>query len=120
MDSSFNAASSSAATSQGSAAANAATASATQMARCGSCGNVRQVVPVTYNHNIGMLVLRRTVTLKGFLCKSCVHKHFWEYAWKNVILGPWGFISLIAAPIYLLMNVYAYLVALHKLRGAVE
>lgn len=88
--------------------------------RCQICGNMRHTKPVTYYRNVGMLVVRRTYTVKGELCRTCIHKYFWQFAWKNILFGPWGMISLIMAPIYLIQNTWQYLAALYKLRDVPE
>lgn len=88
--------------------------------RCQICGNMRHTKAVTYYRNVGMLVMRRTYTVKGELCRPCIHKYFWEFAWKNLLMGPWGMISLIMMPIYLIQNACQYLVALYKLRDIPE
>ena len=87
---------------------------------CQFCGNMRQTTPVTFHRNIGMLVARQTKSLKGNLCKTCVKKSFWDFTAKNLLLGPWGMISIIVTPIYLVTNTVSYVSALQKLSGAVE
>jgi hypothetical protein len=42
---------------------------------------------------------------------------FWQFTGKNILLGPWGIISLVVTPFYLLQNTGVYLKALYKLRG---
>ena len=91
-----------------------------QMQRCQSCGNLRAIAPITLRRNVGMLFARQTHTLKGNMCKTCINKQFWIFQGKNLAFGPWGMISLIATPIYFFTNLYAFAVARHKLRGAVE
>jgi len=88
--------------------------------RCQVCGNMRQTALVKFQHNIGMVIVRQTRTIQGYMCKTCVGKKFWEYTGKNLLLGPWGLISLILTPIYLIMNVVAYVSAARQLSGAVE
>jgi hypothetical protein len=90
------------------------------MGRCQLCGTVRQTSPVEYTRNIGMLVVRQTRKISANMCKSCVHKNYWDFTAKNLLLGPWGTISLFLTPIYLVTNTVSYVSALHKLRGAVE
>jgi hypothetical protein len=90
------------------------------MGHCQSCKNMRQLQSVTYFRNVGMLVARRTVTVKGDLCRSCIHRLYWQFAGKNVLLGPWGMISLLITPVYLIQNTWTYSRALYKLRNAVE
>jgi hypothetical protein len=54
------------------------------------------------------------------MCKTCVGKKFWDFTLKNIVFGPWGVISLIVTPIYLVTNTVSYISALNKLRGAIE
>lgn len=102
--------------------ANAAMAAnqAGAVGRCQLCGNMRQTALVQFQRNIGMLVLRQTRTIQGYLCKTCVGKTFWKFEGLNLLLGPWGVISLIMTPIYLITNIVAYVGASKKLSGAVE
>jgi hypothetical protein len=88
--------------------------------QCQFCGSMRQTAPVAFHRNIGMLVARQTKSLKGNLCKTCVKKNYWDFTAKNLLLGPWGMISLIITPIYLVTNTVSYVSALQKLSGAVE
>ena len=90
------------------------------MGPCQGCRNMRQLQLVTYFRNVGMLFVRRTITIRGNFCRECIHKRFWEFAGKNVLLGPWGMISLVVTPLYLIQNTWTYGRALYKLRGAVE
>lgn len=90
------------------------------MRHCQICGSMRSTRRVEFRRNTGMLFARRTTILRGSICKSCVHKQFWSYQGKNLLLGPWGTISLIVTPVYFLMNSYQYAAALYHLRGAVE
>ncbi len=90
------------------------------MGHCQTCGSMRQTSPVSFTRNVGMLFVRQTKTLKGNLCKSCVNRNFWDFTAKNLLFGPWGTISMIVTPIYLVTNIVSYVSALHKLRGAIE
>jgi hypothetical protein len=90
------------------------------MGRCQVCGNMRATQNVTYHRNVGMLIMRRTIKIQGDMCKTCVNKLYWEFLGKNLLLGPWGVISLIVTPIYIIMNTVSYLGALYKLRDAPE
>lgn len=87
---------------------------------CQVCGNMRHTRSVAFYRNVGMLLMRRTYTVKGELCRPCIHKYFWEFTGKNILLGPWGTISLIVTPIYLVQNTGQYLTALYKLRDVPE
>src|SRR5579862_9611610 len=86
---------------------------------CQSCGMMRATKLVTFRRNVGMLFLRRTYKINGYLCKGCVNKYFWSFQGKNLVLGPWGTISLFVMPTYLIMNSVAYGGALIKLRESV-
>lgn len=88
--------------------------------KCQLCGNMRETSPITFHRNIGMLVARQTRRLQGNLCKTCIGKQFWDFTVKNILLGPWGVISLIVTPIYLVTNTIAYISARQKLRNAIE
>ena len=84
------------------------------------CRSMRQTARVKYEQNIGMLILRQTRRLEANLCKTCANKEFWNFQGMNLLLGPWGMISLIITPIYLVTNTVSYLAAQRELKGAVE
>jgi hypothetical protein len=88
--------------------------------RCQLCGSMRQTARVKFERNIGMLVLRQTRRLEAQMCKTCVDKQFWDFQAKNLLFGPWGMISLILTPIYLVANTVAYTSAKRTLSSAVE
>ena len=90
------------------------------MAQCQLCGSMRQTAPVKFERNIGMLVLRQTRRLQARVCKTCLDKTFWNFQGLNLLLGPWGVISLIMTPIFLVTNTVSYSSARRKLAGAVE
>lgn len=90
------------------------------MGRCQVCGQTRSITPAKFDRNIGMLVLRQTRSIQGNMCKSCLGNKFWEYTGLNLLLGPWGMISLVVTPIYLITNVVMYFSASRRLSGAVE
>src|SRR5271170_5633931 len=50
--------------------------------------------------------------IAGNLCKSCIHKHFWEYTGTTFFLGWWGTISLFVTPFFILNNVGRYVFCL--------
>jgi hypothetical protein len=90
------------------------------MGRCQVCGNMRQTSAVKFHHNIGMVVLRQTRSIQGNMCKACMRSKYWEYMGKNLLLGPWGVISVIVTPIYMVTNTVTYVSGARKLSGAVE
>ena len=92
----------------------------TAIGQCQLCRGMRQTAPVTFHRNVGMLVARQNIVLKAALCKTCLKSKFWEFQGKGLLLGPWGMISLVVTPIYLITNTVAYASASQKLRNAVE
>jgi hypothetical protein len=79
---------------------------------CQACGIEAPTRHVEFLQNIGMLVMRTHRKIKGNLCKNCVHKYFWRMTGTTLVLGPWGTISLIVAPCFIINNVVRYLGAL--------
>jgi hypothetical protein len=76
---------------------------------CQVCG---AHAPTKYNEfdaNIGMLFARRHLSVKARMCRNCTDRFFWKFTFTNIILGPWGAISLIVAPVFLIMNTTKYL-----------
>jgi len=90
------------------------------LGNCQVCGNMRMIKYVVFRRNVGMLFERQTYSLQAALCRSCMHTSFWEYTYKNLLLGWWGMISALITPIYFLFNLVVYTTALYKLRNAVE
>lgn len=86
------------------------------LTRCQLCSQIRATKNVSLYRNVGMLFARRTYTLNADLCKPCIHKKYWEFAAKNILMGPWGTASLVIMPIYLVQNTGHYLAALYRLR----
>lgn len=93
---------------------------ANSMGACQICRNIRQTSPVKFTRNVGMLVARQTKSINANMCKTCLKKNYWEFTGKNLLFGPWGMISLIVTPIYLVTNTVSYVSAMKKLQGAVE
>jgi hypothetical protein len=87
------------------------------LAQCQLCKQTRATRFVSFHRNVGMLFARKSYALHGNLCESCINKMFWQFTGKNILLGPWGIISLVVTPFYLLQNTGVYLKALYKLRG---
>ena len=87
---------------------------------CQICRSMRHTTQVTFYRNVGMLFARQNITLKAAVCKTCLKSKFWEFQGKGLLLGPWGMISLVVTPIYLIINTVSYVSASNKLRYAVE
>ena len=93
---------------------------ASAIGRCQVCGNMRATALAKFDRNIGMIILRQVRSIQGNMCKTCLSKKFWEFTGLNLLLGPWGVISLIMTPIFLITNTVSYVSASRKLRDAVE
>jgi hypothetical protein len=76
---------------------------------CQSCGLEAPTKSVTLYQNIGMLMLRRSQTIKGNLCKPCIDSYFWRFTLVNATLGWWGLISLIMTPIFIVNNLIQFI-----------
>ncbi|MEO7908402.1 MAG: hypothetical protein ABIV47_02015 [Roseiflexaceae bacterium] len=76
---------------------------------CQSCGLESPTKDVTLHQNIGMLMLRRSQTIKGSLCKPCIDSYFWRFTVVNAMLGWWGLLSLIMTPIFIINNVFQFI-----------
>src|SRR5215208_378525 len=79
---------------------------------CQLCGVEAATKYVAFYQNIGALIMRFHKSLKGELCKRCIHQQFWGFALVNVTLGWWGVISLIVTPFFIINNVVRYLMCL--------
>jgi hypothetical protein len=88
--------------------------------RCQLCGGTRLTAHVKFERNVGMLVLRQTRRLQASLCKTCLGQQYWDFQFKNLLLGPWGMISLVITPIYLVTNTVSYASARRELADAVK
>jgi len=66
-----------------------------------------------------MLVLRQTRRRQTSLCKTCAGEQ-WDFQLKNLLPGPWGMISLVITPIYLVTNAVSYATDGRELADAVE
>jgi hypothetical protein len=80
-----------------------------QLESCQLCGAKS---PVKYNEfyaNIGMLVSRQQLSLKGKMCKHCINKYFWKYTLINLFLGWWGCISFFATSLFMINNIFRYI-----------
>lgn len=79
---------------------------------CQMCGCYAPTKKVEFRQNIGALIMRFPRTLRGELCKACINKSFWKMTLITLFLGPWGVISLIMTPIFIIMNTVQYISAL--------
>lgn len=79
---------------------------------CQACGVEGPTKYVELYQNIGMLFARRTLHIKGNLCRPCIGRYFRSYTLTTLFLGWWGFISFVMTPFILINNVVRYLGAL--------
>lgn len=79
---------------------------------CQNCGVEAATKYVSFHQNIGVLVMRFSKSMQGNLCKSCIHRYFWQFTSINAVLGWWGMLSLVVTPLFILNNVARYLVCL--------
>jgi len=61
---------------------------------------------VTFHQNIGMLVMRQTAHVSGYLCRRCATAYFKEYTLTTLLAGWWGMISFFVTPCYLINNLW--------------
>jgi hypothetical protein len=57
------------------------------MAKPGIIGNEAPVKYVEFYQNIGMLIMRQHRSVKGNLCKRCIHGQFWKLTSVTVAIG---------------------------------
>src|SRR5258705_2437352 len=79
---------------------------------CQACGIEAPVKYVEFRQNIGALVVRFSKEVKGNLGKSRIHCHFWSMSLINLSIGWLGYISIILAPVFTIINIVQYLGAL--------
>ena len=73
--------------------------------RCQSCGGPGPTTHTAFRQNIGAVVMRFTKTIEGELCRSCVRKHFTETTLITVAVGWLGMVSILVAPVFVVLNV---------------
>ena len=79
---------------------------------CQDCGVEADTKHVSFHQNIGALFVRFPKSVSGYLCKSCIHKHFWSMTPTTLFLGWWGTISFFVTPFFLLNNIGRYVFCL--------
>ena len=86
--------------------------------RCQSCGSTGKTVLAHFRQNVGMLVARQEKHIEGNLCRACTGKYFWQLTLTTAAVGWLGTVSLIVAPIYVIMNIATYVRSLGELARA--
>src|SRR5580658_6383697 len=79
---------------------------------CQLCGIEAPSRQVEFHQNVGALVMRFHRQIRGRLCKSCVHKKYWQMTGRTLAVGWLGFVSLVIAPIFIVSNTIRYLAVL--------
>jgi hypothetical protein len=79
---------------------------------CQACGVEAPSKQVEFYQNVGALVMRFHRSVKGKLCKRCIHANFWKMSGITLAVGWLGTISIIVAPFFLINNIARYLGAL--------
>lgn len=76
---------------------------------CQSCGREAETRYVEYYQNIGVVLMRFSKHVKGYLCRECTNKYFWSYTGTTLFLGWCGVISFFVTLFILPNNVFRYL-----------
>lgn len=71
---------------------------------CQVCGCEAPTKKASLYKQTGMLVLRQTSTLSGYMCKKCLTSNALSFTGWNLIAGWWGVISAISNPFYIINN----------------
>lgn len=82
---------------------------------CSSCKGPGPVAVALFRQNVGALVMRFEKRIQGRMCRSCLSKHFWSYTLTTAAIGWLGVISILVAPIYVILNVVQYIKANRQL-----
>jgi hypothetical protein len=85
---------------------------------CQVCRGPGPVAHAVFRQNVGALFARFEKRFEGNMCGSCLSKKFWPFTLTTVAVGWLGMISLIVAPIYVVMNIVEYLKASSQIRRA--
>ena len=75
---------------------------------CQACGKQAPTRYVEFHQNIGALVMRFRRSIKGELCKGCIHSNFWSMTMTTLCIGWLGTISIIIAPFMVINNIVRY------------
>ena len=64
-----------------------------------------------------MVYSRQRSTIRGWLCRRCIGRYFWEYTPTTLLLGWWGVISFFETLYILPANVIEYISSWRLPRG---
>jgi hypothetical protein len=85
---------------------------------CQVCRGPGPVAHAVFRQNVGALFARFEKRIEGNMCGSCLSKKFWPFTITTLAVGWLGMISLIVAPIYVIMNIVEYIKANSQIRKA--
>jgi hypothetical protein len=85
---------------------------------CQVCRGPGPVAHAVFRQNVGALFARFEKRIEGNMCKSCLSQKFWPFTLTTLAVGWLGMISLVIAPIYILMNIVEYAKASSQVRRA--
>jgi hypothetical protein len=85
---------------------------------CQVCRGPGPVAHAVFRQNVGALFARFEKRIEGNMCGSCLSKKFWPFTLTTLAVGWLGMISLVVAPIYVIMNIVEYLKASSQIRRA--
>lgn len=83
-----------------------------KLACCQACGSESPVKYVEFYQNVGALVVRFHRSIKGNLCKKCIHSNFWKMTLTTLTVGWLGYISIVVAPVFIIGNLIRYVGAI--------
>ena len=75
---------------------------------CQECSAIAPTKRVEFWRIIGAVFVFHVKASRGFFCKSCIHKYFWEYTLVSLCFGWLGCLSFVLTPFVLLHNVFRY------------
>lgn len=73
---------------------------------CQACQAQALLVDVHYRQNTGMLVQRRVRSVQGSLCRGCSLRFGRNMTLHNLVLGWWGYISMVVNPLFIIGNLF--------------
>lgn len=85
---------------------------------CQVCRGPGPVAHAVFRQNVGALFARFEKRIEGNMCRSCLSQKFWPFTLTTLAVGWLGMISLVVAPIYVLMNIVEYIKASSQVRRA--
>ncbi len=76
---------------------------------CAVCKLQVPTAVLRFRQNIGMVVMRKTATMSGHLCRRCSRAYFSNFTLSTLLLGWWGYISLFVTPFDVISNVWQFM-----------